>query len=198
MIEKKMYRALYEILIFAIFMFFVGVVSSQNKDLNSYGYNTAVKRHLTSESMGGIQFDSINRIEDAWTWMQYAFAKALDCKQWYNGNDTVNMTRHVFDYSSILIGNVSVRQKRTKPNNCSSHGMKITGRTVCTPEYSVMKEDKGDYDLGWNLTNTTGSEYRQNVSEDVLGAFKYKKAKVSYKLQYGYYYKLNLIFLRDI
>jgi len=81
MIEKKMYAKLMEIMIFGVFLFFVAVVSSQNKDRNAYQYNTAMRNYFAGD-MGGVSIDGINRVSDVWVWMQNAFKLTLDCSKW--------------------------------------------------------------------------------------------------------------------
>ena len=82
MIEKKMHNAMIEIGVFAIFLFFVIVVSMQNKDKNAFQYQRTISNYFQNEDMGGMTFDSINRASDAWTWIQHAFKKTLDCSKW--------------------------------------------------------------------------------------------------------------------
>ncbi len=81
MIEKKMYAKLLEIFIFALFLFFVAVVSAQNKDRNAYQYNTAMRNYFMGD-MGGVEFEGINRVNDVWTWMQNVFKITFDCSKW--------------------------------------------------------------------------------------------------------------------
>lgn len=90
------------------------------------------------------------------------------------------MTAHFFDYSSYLVGNVSVRQVRIKEEPCKSIATKITQREICVGEYSSLKIDKGRYGLRWNSTenSTEISHYSSNYSEDVHNAFIYKRSRV--------------------
>lgn len=82
MIEKKMYNAMLEMGIFGIFLFFVIVVSMQNKDKNAYQYQVTIGNYFRNEDMGGMTLDSVNRASDAWIWIQNAFKKTLDCSLW--------------------------------------------------------------------------------------------------------------------
>ncbi len=93
------------------------------------------------------------------------------------------MSRHLFDYNSILIGNISIRQKRITEKNCISQAVQITGKTICVPEYSIFNEEKGAFYPGWNLSlpvvtdgNVT-TPLKMNISSDLMNAFVFKKAK---------------------
>lgn len=178
MIEKKMNRALLEILIFGIFLFFVAVVSMQNKDRNSYHYQTTMSTYFKNEQFGGITFNDITKVDEVWRWMQNVFNKSLDANTWYNGNKTINMSNHVFDFSSVLIGNISVRQQRVKSKDCNYYAEQITKRKICNAEYSSFKREKKDFSLSWNNLEFNSSNI-SNITTDVYGAFLYKRSKVN-------------------
>jgi hypothetical protein len=92
------------------------------------------------------------------------------------------MTKHLFDYSSVLIGNVSIRQKRIVETDCISQAVQITGKTLCTPEYSTFNEEKGSFYPSWNISLPTVSDGNvtapMNLSSDLMEAFVYKKSSV--------------------
>lgn len=179
MIEKKMNRALLEILIFAIFLFFVAVVSMQNKDRNSYQYQTTMSTYFKNEQFGGITFNDIRKVDDVWLWIQNVFNKSLDANTWYNGNQTINMSSHVFDFTSVLIGNVSIRQQRVKSKDCSTFAGQITKRKICNAEYSTFRREKSDYTLFWNDLKNSNLSNGSNITDSVFNSFRYKTSKVS-------------------
>ena len=195
MIEKKMYRAVAEIIIFAIFLFFVAIVSMQNQNQNSFKYQTALTTFFQSEDFGGLTFGDIEKVDDVWTFMQNVFKKSLDASTWYNGNETLNMTHHLFDFQSVLIGNVSVRQQRMSSKVCPHFAERITHREKCIAEYSALNREKNNYTLSWNSSESRNLNESTNITDDVFSAFEYKSSKVISIILLFFLYKIYLNYI---
>ena len=88
---------------------------------------------------------------------------------WYNQMPTTDMSKYLKDYNSMLVGSILIRQSRVVPNSCS----RITGKSICYPDYGVSNYDHSDYQVAWADYSSTSS---CSFSEAIQNAFLYSSA----------------------
>ena len=105
--RKQAKQILIEICYNFMFLQVLFAVTYTNKDGNSYNYQTQVKSFFESHNQ-------VNNVKELWSWLKTDFLNNFQTQQFYNGQRLDNLNLYLPDYSSILIGYPTIRQKRIK------------------------------------------------------------------------------------
>ncbi|XP_055876323.1 polycystic kidney disease protein 1-like 2 [Biomphalaria glabrata] len=145
MMEIKMETVLKEIIVYMIFLVIIFFLSYQQRDPQSYAYNTNVRGVLLDK------FDKIVTIQDYWTWLQENFLPAFYAQQYADGND-VRYWRDVAciaDMESRRVGVARIRQLRIKNDTCSIQSELKSVINHCRDSYGWTADDTKPYLPFW-------------------------------------------------
>lgn len=92
----------------------------------------------------------------------------IQAQQWYNGDAPRYLSGFMNDKSNRLIGWVLMRQLRVKTSTCAVRSL----RPICANDYNSFNEEKGSFQPGWILGNTTSL-----TNSSIDHAFQYQSSE---------------------
>ena len=131
----------WESLVYIIFLIiFTWVCMNAQGGSKSYSLAQSIRNELSS-------FESISSAGDWYDFMQTTFVPAVLPVTWYNGDSLKPDELRQVNMKFMLLGTVSARQVRVKPNTCNiMKGSKMANYAdICYGPYSSSNEDRAPY-----------------------------------------------------
>ncbi|CAF0742236.1 unnamed protein product [Didymodactylos carnosus] len=171
--EIKMWDIIREIIAYASFLWILYVVSYSNRDPNGNLIVQHLRSYFLNIDVPYVDYTNIFEIEQFWYWLNQSFMSNIRAERWYNGDEPRNLTGYINDKTNRMIGWATMRQLRVKPNLCDVAKAFQNLIDDCEAGYSILNEDRRDFNPGWSLYNETFGAW-SNYSSTVLNAFTYR------------------------
>ncbi|XP_040218107.1 polycystic kidney disease 2-like 1 protein [Rana temporaria] len=151
-----------ELLVYIIFLVDICLLTYGMTSSSTYYYTNVMSNlFLQTSSDSGVTFQSINDMNDFWSYTQGPLLDGLYWTKWYN-NETIDNSQHSFIYyENLLLGVPRMRQLKVENNSCIVHKDFRDDIYGCYDVYSETEEDRNPF----GLMNGTAWTY---FTEDTL------------------------------
>ncbi|PAA49911.1 hypothetical protein BOX15_Mlig004656g1 [Macrostomum lignano] len=169
--EQAMNDILGDIMFYIIFLIILTMAAYTNQDYRSFIQNHLVKGTITGVDADGPNLDSVQRIEDLFTYVGEFAAPRLYSNVCYNG-EVCDMAGPGWSWDPhlFLVRKPQLRQLRIKrPGTCKIEKYFKDSIYECRPEYSMLNDDEASYLPMWQPFN---SSYPEQTEWSYTGAIK--------------------------
>lgn len=164
--ERKMYSVIREVITYYIFLTLLLTIAYTHR--SPVGY---IQTRNMINTMAG-NFDKICSVKEFWNWTHSELIPGLFPTKWYN-DDKRRPDGFMADGSSQMVGGARMRLIRIKRESCQVPSEVYGITRECYGEYFISKDDKYDYNVGWQ--NVT--EYHKRIRWDDM-MWRYQNASV--------------------
>lgn len=164
--ERKMYSVIREVITYYIFLTLLLTIAYTHR--SPVGY---IQTRNMINTMAG-NFSKICSVKEFWNWTHSELIPGLFPAKRYN-DDPIPPDGFMADGSSQMVGGARMRLIRIKRESCQVPSEVYGITRECYGEYFIGKDDKHDYNVGWQ--NVT--EYHKRIRWDDM-MWRYQNASV--------------------
>ncbi|XP_035672187.1 polycystic kidney disease protein 1-like 2 [Branchiostoma floridae] len=142
-VEVGLRSALYDACFYFVYVALLLVVANGNRDTSMF--------HLTRHLHGTFDesFSEVTDAESLWAFLRESVIAETHAHQWYN-DDVFSHRGFLQDSTSFVVGNVRLRQLRTKTNDSCGIPRSFAGiLDDCDKSYDLWSADDVSHDVGW-------------------------------------------------
>ncbi|XP_071797300.1 polycystin-1-like [Asterias amurensis] len=163
--ELKMNRILKDTGFYTVFVVVVMFLCFTTRDGLSFHMSQSIRdifiKNNGAQTATKLNFTSLEKLTPDlfWNWVEEALLPGLYGETYYNGDPMHwRHTRFLSNWQCYRVGPVRLRQLRVKPDPCQIPPDVLTLNPKCHLGYSWDNEDKGNFSVGWQPTNSSQTQ----------------------------------------
>ncbi|XP_066275447.1 polycystin-1-like protein 2 [Branchiostoma lanceolatum] len=171
-VEVGLRSALYDACFYFVYIVLLLVVANGNRDTSMFH----MTRHL--HDTFDESFSEVTDTESLWTFLRENVIPEAHAQQWYN-DDVFSHRGFLQDRTSFVVGNVRLRQLRTKTNASCGIPRSFAGiLDDCDESYGLWTADDVSHDVGWRARAEVQNGSETSISTE-LQPWQYHFASLS-------------------
>ncbi|XP_048459930.1 polycystic kidney disease 2-like 2 protein [Rhincodon typus] len=135
-----------EFLLYLVFLLDLSILTFGMVNTNMFFFTKVMSVLFleTKSFINGINFRTIDSIENFWEYVEGPLLDSLYWKEWYNGQPLYQGENYIY-YENILLGHPQIRQLRVRNNSCSIHEYFQKMFKDCYDAYTFATEDQSPF-----------------------------------------------------
>ncbi|XP_018422591.1 PREDICTED: polycystic kidney disease 2-like 1 protein [Nanorana parkeri] len=137
-----------ELLVYIVFLVDMCLLTYGMTSSNTYYYTNVMSNlFLFTSSDTGVTFQSMNSMNDFWSYTQGPLLDGLYWTKWYNNATLDNNQHSLIYYENLLLGVPRMRQLKVENNSCVVHQDFRDDISGCYDVYTKDEEDRNPFGL---------------------------------------------------